>query len=153
MNDKKDLVTYCGLYCPACGIRQGKIAQAVEDLQKVIRAYGLDKEMGGLSKAESAFAHYDKFSSVLEALGRFFGSCDGCRKGGGPPDCKIRNCASDRGYSLCTDCADMDKCEILKSSSWALPALEKIRSMGLEKWVKSMDLKVRAGWSYLDEKK
>jgi hypothetical protein len=47
----------------------------------------------------------------------------------------------------------MDKCDVLKSYPWALTALQKIRTMGIEKWIKSMDLKVKAGWSYLDEKK
>jgi hypothetical protein len=153
MSDKKSLTTYCGLYCPACGIYQGKMKDAANELRRIISAYGLEKEMGALSKVQPAFTNYDKFESVLEALSGFFGSCSNCREGGGPPDCRIRNCAKDRGYSICIDCADMDKCDVLKSYPWALTALQKIRTMGIEKWIKSMDLKVKAGWSYLDEKK
>ena len=153
MKDEKELTTYCGLYCPACGIHQGKVAEAVDGLQKLIHSYGFDKQMGGLSTVEPAFANYDKFNGVMEAIKRFFGRCDNCRRGGGPPDCKIRNCASDRGYSLCTDCSDMDKCDILESYPWALPALQKIRSMGYDKWIKTMEQKAKTGWRYVDEKK
>ncbi|MCK4434643.1 hypothetical protein KAU92_04060 [Candidatus Bathyarchaeota archaeon] len=38
-----DFVGYCGLYCNACGIRQGKIKNAVDNLRNVIAAYGFDK--------------------------------------------------------------------------------------------------------------
>jgi len=152
MKDKEELTTYCGLYCPACSIFQGRIGQAVDNLQNLIGAYGLDKASVGLAKVEPAFANYDKFVDVMAALKNFYGSCEGCRNGAGPPDCKIRDCASDRGYSMCVDCPEMEKCDTLKKYPWALPSLRRIRDLGYEKWMASMDKKVKGGWSYLHEK-
>ena len=56
MNESpKNLVGYCGLYCGACGIHQGKIKQAVENLQKTISPYGFDKFTSKLAEYEPAF--------------------------------------------------------------------------------------------------
>ncbi|MEM3700354.1 MAG: hypothetical protein QXL57_05760 [Candidatus Bathyarchaeia archaeon] len=52
----KNLVGCCGLYCCACGIHQGKIKQAVENLRKVTKAYGFDKIAPELARWEPAFS-------------------------------------------------------------------------------------------------
>ena len=36
--------------------------------------------------------------------------CEGCEKGGGSPDCAIRSCAKEKGYSLCNECNELDDC-------------------------------------------
>ncbi|MEM2058924.1 MAG: hypothetical protein QXO76_11855 [Thermoproteota archaeon] len=46
----RELVGYCGLYCGACGIYQGRIKLAVENLRKVINAYGFDRIAPELAK-------------------------------------------------------------------------------------------------------
>jgi len=46
----RSLVSYCGLYCGACGIRQGRIKQAIENLRKMLGAYGFDKITPELAK-------------------------------------------------------------------------------------------------------
>jgi hypothetical protein len=69
--DLKNLVAYCGLYCNACGIRQGKIKTAVENLRDIITGYGFDKAMPELSKWEPSFVHYDKFNQVMDGLVKY----------------------------------------------------------------------------------
>ena len=36
--------------------------------------------------------------------------CAGCEKGGGPPDCAIRLCAKEKGFSLCNECGELESC-------------------------------------------
>jgi len=71
------LVGYCGLYCGACGIRQGRVKQAVENLRKVLGAYGFDKITPELAKWEPAFQHYAEYEKVLDGFVRLLLPRDG----------------------------------------------------------------------------
>lgn len=86
------LAGYCGLYCNACGIRQGKIKSAVNNLHKIIAAYGFDKVIPELANWEPSFKHYGEFNQVMNGLVKMFGYCSGCLQGGGDPNCKVRSC-------------------------------------------------------------
>ncbi|MHA1711713.1 MAG: DUF3795 domain-containing protein [Candidatus Freyarchaeota archaeon] len=147
----ENLVGYCGLYCGACGIYQGRIKQAVENLRKVISAYGFDKMASKLANWEPAFQHYTKFERVLDGLVKLFGSCLGCVAGGGDPNCAIRECCKQKTYTTCAECVEMDTCEKLQRYVGALRELRKIKAMGIDKWVEEMRKKVDAGYCYLDE--
>jgi hypothetical protein len=68
LSGTKDLVSYCGLYCGACGIYQRRIKQAVENLRNVIEAYGFDKIYSELVNYEPAFQHYAEFEKVLDGF-------------------------------------------------------------------------------------
>jgi len=148
----RNLVGYCGLYCGACGIYQGKIRQAVENLRKIIKAYGFDKYVSELAKWDPAFQHYDKFEKVLDGFSKMFGECTDCLHGGGDPNCKIRECCKQRGYRTCAECNEMEKCEHLKRYPQALASLREIRAIGMDKWAEKMQGKVDQGYSYLDER-
>lgn len=144
---------YCGLYCGACGIYQGKIKQAVENLQKVIKAYGFDKITPELAKWEPAFQHYAEYEKVLEGWVKIFGECPGCISGGGDPNCAVRECCREKAYTTCAECAEMEKCEKLqKYGPQVLEGLKKIKAIGLDRWVEEIRQKVEAGYCYLDER-
>jgi hypothetical protein len=148
----KNLVGYCGLYCGACGIYQGKIRQAVENLRKIIGYYGFDKISADLAKWEPAFQHYREFEGVLDGLVKIFGECPACVAGGGDPSCAIRECCKPRGYTTCAECAEMGTCEKLQRYPFDKGELQKIKSMGINKWVEEMQKKVARGYCRLDEK-
>ena len=154
MNENpKNLVGYCGLYCGACGIHQGKIKQAAENLQKIISAYGFDKLTTELAKYEPAFNHYTEFENVLNGFVKMFGECPGCLTGGGPPDCAIRECCEQKAYTTCTGCGETETCEKLQRyGPQELERLQKIKAMGIVKWAEEMQRKVEAGYCYLDER-
>ena len=111
--DLANLVGHCGLHCNACGIRQGKIKKAVNDLHKIIAAYGFDKAMPKLANWEPSFKHYNEFSQVMNGLVKMFGYCPGCLQGGGDPNCKVRSCAKQKGYRTCAECDESETCEPL----------------------------------------
>ena len=148
----KNLVGYCGLYCGACGIYQGRIKQAVENLRKAVGAYGFDKVMPKLAKWEPSFRHYSEFEEVMGGLVKLFGECPACVGGGGDPACKIRSCCKPKGYVACAECVDMETCKNLEQYSWAKDGLRKIKTMGLGKWKAEMERKVAAGYCSLDER-
>lgn len=148
----KNLIGYCGLYCGACGIYQGRMKQAVENLRKIIGYYGFDKITVELAKWEPAFQHYAEFENVLNGLVKLFGECAGCAEGGGDPNCAIRECCRQKGYTICAECAKMEACEKLQQYTWAKEGLQKIKAMGVNKWAEEMRKKVNAGYCSLDER-
>ncbi len=150
MSNSTSLVGYCGLYCGACGIHQGAFKERVEQLRSIIKRYGFDKFMPELAEWEPAFKHYKEFESVLDGLVKMFGSCPGCLEGGGDPECKVRECAKQKGYTTCAECNEASTCEKLKPY-FNQETLERIREIGVASWAEEMDKKVRSGFSYLEE--
>lgn len=152
-----DFVGYCGLYCNACGIRQGKIKAAVNDLRNIIAAYGFDKIMPELAKWEPSLTHYNEFSQVLDGLVKIFGDCPDCLQDGGDPNCKVRQCARQRGYRTCAECNEAETCEKLapyrKGFEGLSPVLQAIKQNGIENFAREMQKKVDKGYDYLQEQK
>ncbi len=149
--DLSGLVGYCGLYCNACGIRQGKIKNAVNNLRSVIAVYGFEKIMPELAKWEPSFKHYDNFGQVMNGLVKMFGSCPSCLKGGGDPNCKVRLCAMQKGYRTCAECDEAEICEKLalyRQGYGLLLALQTIRQKGIGRYAEETQKKVDEGYVY-----
>lgn len=149
----KSLVGYCGLYCGACGIYQRRIKQAVENLKQIIGAYGFDKMMPELAKWEPSLQHYERFEKVMDGLIKLFGECPSCGNGGGNPNCIVRECCKQKGYTLCVECSDMEDCGKLQQYGSVKKELQRIKITGFDKWLEEMQRKVVAGYCYLDEKR
>jgi hypothetical protein len=151
-----NLIGYCGLYCRACGIKQGKIKTAVENLQNTIKAYGFDAFADQLANWEPAFKHHKEFGQVLEAYKKLFGECPNCITGGGDPECKIRPCAKAKGYTTCAECAEIETCQHLEQ--WRKrpdfnQRIQRIKQVGATKYAEEIENKVKTGYCYLDDKK
>ena len=149
--DLASLVGYCGLYCNACGIRQGKIKTAVNNLRDIIAVYGFDKMMPELAKWEPSFKHYDEFNQVMDSLITMFGGCPCCLQGGGDPNCKVRSCTKQKGYRTCAECNETETCEKLapyREGYGLTPALQSIKQNGIEGYAEEMQRKVDEGYSY-----
>lgn len=155
--DSSNFVGYCGLYCNACGIRQGKIRTAVKNLRSIISHYGFDKMMPALAKWEPSFQHYGEFTQVMDGLVKMFGECPGCLQSGGDPDCKVRTCAKEKGYRTCAECSEAETCESLAPyRKWYEPligALRTIRQHGVDRYAKDMQQRVDEGYSYVEQDK
>lgn len=148
----RNLIANCGLYCGACGIYQGRIKQAAENMRKVVSAYGFDKMAPELAKWEPAFQHYPEYEKVLNGFVSLFGDCPGCIGNGGDPNCALRKCARQKEYVTCTECNEMDDCEKLRQYDYGLKELKRIKDIGLDKWIDEMKRKVDAGYCYLDDR-
>lgn len=150
-----DLAAYCGLYCGACDIYQKRISQAGNDLKKVLDAYDFNE----IANQVPGFEDYEAFYKVLNTIITFFGQCQGCQKGGGPPQCEIRNCCREKGYQTCAECSSFP-CDKVKYMLDSYPGLkenmDEIKKIGLEKWCQKQQEKVDKGFRYsgiLEEKK
>lgn len=148
MSNPENYVGYCGLYCNACGIRQGKIKNAVANLRQVIESYGFDKIMPELSKYEPSLKHYKEFERVMEGLVKLFGGCPGCLEGGGDPNCKVRTCAQEKTLRTCMECGDAKDCENLAPyRKYYEEALKVVKEHDLQTYAKAMQKKVDKGLS------
>jgi hypothetical protein len=103
------LTTYCGLYCGDCHNYNGEIADLARDLRKKLREADFARISVGMSRYFKEFGDYEQCYNVLGAMVRL--RCKkGCRNGGGPPQCKIRNCCVKKGIEGCWDCGDFETC-------------------------------------------
>ena len=107
-NTVKDQVGPCGITCGTCVLGNGTIAETAEKTKSYIAGYGI-KEWAPLvsSGAEIDWAETEK---TLEWMTKY-ANCQGCEKGGGPPDCTIRSCANEKGIQLCSRCSELDGCK------------------------------------------
>ena len=106
------LTAYCGLSCKECFNHKGKIADLARDLRKELRHEKFDVAAQGLSKY---FKEFKDYNQCYEVLGAMVGlRCKRtCRGGGGPPQCKIRNCCSIKGVEGCWTCGFFETCSKL----------------------------------------
>jgi hypothetical protein len=150
--DPTSLVGYCGLYCNLCGIRQGRIKTAANNLRDIIARYGFDKMMPELAKWEPSLKHYNEFNEVMSGLAKMFGDCPGCLQGGGDPNCKARSCAKQKSYRTCAECSEAETCETLApyriGYKELLPGLQSIRQNGIGRYAEEMQKKVNEGDYY-----
>jgi len=114
MSDKKELISYCGLYCGECPNYTGKIADLARDLRKELRTVRFEKTANVLSELSffSMFKNYKQCYDVLGGMVKL--RCNhACKDGGGNPFCKIRKCCQKMGLAGCWLCAEFEACEKL----------------------------------------
>jgi hypothetical protein len=108
-------ISYCGLYCGDCFGHTQKIANMARDLRKEFRNNRFDKLAPVFAEMSffKEFKDYDKCYNLLGLMVKL--RCHKmCRGKGGPPNCKIRNCAKKKKYDGCWQCDEFTKCEKLK---------------------------------------
>jgi hypothetical protein len=117
------LVGVCGLYCGECDVYVA-FSEGDTDKQEEIAA-SISRQFNTEVGAEQIM-------------------CGGCR---GPEEisfcagCKIRPCATKRGYFTCAECDEMGNCRTLSVlldtdiGKAARQGLEEIRELGLELWL------------------
>ena len=113
-DDNTGLITYCGLYCGDCFGHKGAVADLARDLRKELRDSKFKRFADGVAGTSfgKVYRDYDACYEVLGAMVKF--RCKrGCRNGGGPPQCKIRNCCRKKGFEGCWECAEFEGCSKL----------------------------------------
>jgi hypothetical protein len=104
---KTDSFGYCGIWCGGCALGNGAFASRAAETAQHIREFKLEEWAsfvpGGAEVDVPALARgLDWIASHV--------ACPKCEQGGGPPECKIRDCAKGRALASCADCADMETC-------------------------------------------
>jgi hypothetical protein len=132
--DGEPLAAACGTYCGAC---PAYLAKHGEDEQ--IREKRQKRSSAGPATARKGIPPSNWMDGLL---------CDGCLSGGTLAAhcqrCSIRLCAADKQHdSRCTDCGELPcyrMTNLINMGNYLhrkeyLPNLEKIREMGVQKWV------------------
>ncbi|MBN1274649.1 MAG: DUF3795 domain-containing protein [Candidatus Aminicenantes bacterium] len=141
------LAAYCGIYCGACDVYQKRILKAGKELKEVLGYLNMDE----ISTQVPGLEGYPTFEKVLNTLMMFFGQCAGCQKGGGNPQCLIRICCKEKGYSSCAECpsAPCEKFSYFGDSQPMLAQnLKDIKESGIENWSRQQQKKVEEGYHY-----
>ncbi len=133
--EKKRNISFCGSYCHICDWFTGRIRKTFESALHAMEEYGFSKLLVGRADRHNLIAG-------LEVLAQS-GICSGCKaeiaKTAEQDRCQIRQCASSKGFDLCSQCSDFP-CDILKSNPGVLKFrcienLKEIQEKGLDRWI------------------
>ena len=144
MTEKLEFATCCGLYCGLCASR-ARIPKRAVELREAMAEEGWPDWGAGIP----GFTEFWRFLESLQANG----GCPGCRAGGGPPFCQIRQCAQERGLELCSQCPDFP-CPRIEALGAIYPTLiadnRRLQAVGLEQWLSEQEERARRGVVYAD---
>ncbi|MDD5067193.1 MAG: DUF3795 domain-containing protein [bacterium] len=117
---KEELISYCGLYCGECFIKENRMADLSVELRKYLDKVNFKKYTNSLSKMipeMRLLRHYGLFYKVLCALDGM--RCPAhCRANAGTSMCKVRKCCRDKELKGCWECAVFETCKTL---AWLKP--------------------------------
>ncbi|MCK4424536.1 DUF3795 domain-containing protein [Candidatus Bathyarchaeota archaeon] len=140
------LVGYCGLHCELCAHRN-RIPQQAHQLQKSLHEEGFDDWYKYAPEMKDTFPPFWQFLQKLATL-----DCT-CRTGGGPPDCKIRRCAKQKGIEICPQCKEYP-CTLIQALAEHYPTViqdgKRLQKISLENWVKEQEERAKRGVVYAD---
>jgi len=97
----------CGITCGTCPLGNGSVAESAAKTMEYINTTGV-KDWSRMVPG-GATLDWDKTLESMTWLTKY-AYCQGCEKGGGPPDCAIRVCANEKGYTLCNQCKELSEC-------------------------------------------
>ncbi|MFP3984779.1 MAG: DUF3795 domain-containing protein [Candidatus Bathyarchaeia archaeon] len=140
------LVGYCGLYCGLCANRN-RIPKRAKLLQEALREEGMDWWHQYVPSMKKTFPVFWKFLDDL-----MNNNCT-CRTGGGPPDCKIRECAKKKEVDTCPLCVDYPCSLIGQLAEHYVTSIQdgkRLKKIGLKAWVKEQEERAKRGVVYAD---
>ena len=139
MNEREDLLAYCGFYCGDCLGYTGVIADTAMNFMRVLEKYKFDQTAKCLFPKE--LKDYEKFFEMLEFMTGL--KCEKiCReREDSDTSCTVRKCCRDRNFYACYECNDFEICDNLKSIhkglhyNSSMKNLKAIKEMGLKNWI------------------
>jgi len=142
--DKK-YTCYCGFYCENCAVMV-KVQPAAQTLYDEMKNAGFEDVVNTIP---DGVEFWRALKSMVEE-----GICISCRDGSGYPDCKIRNCAVEKGQDMCAFCPEYP-CDKLDPFFAAVPVLrddnELLRTEGWSSWATLQDKRMTEGFTYSDQ--
>lgn len=139
MNDKEQLLAYCGFYCGDCLGYAGVIADAANDFKKILNKYQFDRTAKCIFPDQ--LKDYDRFYEIVGFITGL--KCPmTCRERKDiTVACDVRNCCIENNYFACHECSAFETCNKLKYLTGGLhyessmKNLKAIREMGMEEWI------------------
>ena len=141
-----DLICYCGVYGGTCARWEG-----YEGFRQLARVLGEWCDCQGFTHwmpdAVQEF-DYEEFRKGVE----FFSKDDSwlvchkcCVGGDGYPECDIRRCCQERGYTICFDCPEFP-CAKAEQRPGMVERAEEYRRLGPGKWLQNQVRKAEQGF-------
>lgn len=109
----KNQIGRCGIWCGSCVVGNGTLHTLAKRCELVIGGYGVD-EWGAQDFDGKELMKGMRSIQTIPI-------CQGCVRGGGNSECRIRLCVSDKELSDCMECDDIHGCKNIE-------ALQKVRS-------------------------
>jgi hypothetical protein len=139
--DNKDLTACCGIYCPDCMWYKNNFSTLASDLKDKLDQVNFARYASVKSPFGSELEYYKEFTDILNFIAR--NNCiEPCRKGGGcgGNQCKIMECAIEKDYEGCWECADMNDCDkfdLVRPRCGDTPYMNllKIKEFGFDGWI------------------
>jgi len=140
MENRKELLAYCGLYCGDCLGYTGLLARRAKSLFTVLEKHQFDRTAKVVFPKE--LKDYHRFHQMLGFMTGL--KCPKiCRdRKDDEASCEIRKCCIDKGFYACYECDDLETCDKLKTFMQGLHFdscvrnLKAIKKMGLDVWIK-----------------
>jgi hypothetical protein len=89
------------------------------------------------------------FKEFLKGLEWFtvHATCPGCREGGGPPWCQVKDCCLERGWRVCFECDDFP-CPKVKevADPDTMDRYHRFRELGRDAWVAEQARRAEQGY-------
>ena len=144
--DQLSLVGYCGLYCGLC-TQRNRIPKQAKMLLQSLQEEGYDNWYEYVPRFKET---YPTFRQFLQQLAE--SDCT-CRTGGGPPECRMRNCAQKKSVKVCPKCKEYP-CALIEDHATHYPTViqdgKRMQKIGVEKWVKEQEERAERGVVYAD---
>lgn len=138
MNDKKELLAYCGLYCGDCAGFTGEIADAAQNFKETIEKCKFHQTAKHLFPTE--LKDYDKLRKMIDFMTELKCPMICRQRKDSEVKCKILKCCRDKGFFACYECDTFDICDKLKTLSGLhgdshIKNLRAIYEKGLDNWI------------------
>jgi len=145
MTDKLEQVTYCGLYCGLCTMRNRIPMQA-----KMLRDTMHKEQWDSWGVEIPDFKEFWAFLNMLvdkETERR-------CRSGNcGAPFCSIRKCVQEKGIIACPFCDEYPCSRILGLAEGYINLLgdgKRMKEKGIDAWIEEQEERRKTGFAYTD---
>jgi hypothetical protein len=132
----------CGVYCGQCPNGNGRVRVIAGELKRLVDTVRYD----WMEHAIKSF----KFKDFRKGLEWFASAqCPTCLKGGGPPVCETRKCASSKELDSCLLCDDYLTCKHTQYHREWYPVVidnyNRVKQVGFEKHLEEEEERARAG--------
>ncbi|KPK63409.1 hypothetical protein AMJ83_06990 [candidate division WOR_3 bacterium SM23_42] len=138
MEDKKELLAYCGLYCGDCGGYDGAIADKAQKLKETLDRFKFHRTAKHFFPKD--LKDYDKLYEMLSFITTLRCSKVCRHKTKGETKCEIRKCCTEKGFYACHECNDFETCDKIKKltephGDAPIKNLRAIKEVGIEDWI------------------
>jgi hypothetical protein len=140
----KGQIGFCGIWCGSCVAGNGALRELTKRYEEIVKRYGLEE----WAPKDFDFREFTKGLASIQAMPL----CPGCLNGGGNPTCEIRNCATNKNITECSECEQPKSCKnvevIQKMRTGAHQAglLVKTESVDRQKLIEKWTAELKGKW-------